>query len=475
MTADQQHNKADKMKITVAGIGPGHELYLLPLVQQALAQADVIIGYDYYFQFIEGFTPNGVEKIALPLGKEEERAMVAIEKAQERKSVVVIGSGDASIYSMASIVYEKAAQVDLTALELETLPGISAFLAVGSKLGAVLGHDFCCISLSDLMTPWAIIEKRIRAAAMGDFVTGLYNPKSKKRYWQLARLIELFLEKRSPETPVAIARQVTRPEEEICLTTLGQLDPDEVDMFSLVMIGNSQTYRYGKHLVTPRGYLNRKPQTGEEIQKESFRIVAQHLQPLPYSIADKWAITRIIHTTGILEDHQWYRATEGALQRWHTFLHQGGDIVTDVTMVKAGITKRYLEKYGVRVHCFLNDGEALEQAQRQDLTRSQSGIRKAIRILPHALYVIGNAPTALIELSDELQRNKDFRPAGIIGVPVGFVNVIESKVQLAQSTVDQVRIEGHRGGSNVAAAIVNAAFTLEEAIPHFESKTIPTP
>ena len=163
-------------------------------MQKALGQADVVIGYDYYFQFVSQFIPAGVEQVAMPLGKEEERAILAIEKAKKGSKVVVIGSGDASIYSMASIVYEKASQLEMGDIELETLPGISAFLAAGSKLGAPLGHDFCCISLSDLMTPWGVIEKRIKAAAMGDFVTCLYNPKSKKRYWQLARLVELFLE-----------------------------------------------------------------------------------------------------------------------------------------------------------------------------------------------------------------------------------------------------------------------------------------
>ncbi|MEM9338295.1 MAG: precorrin-3B C(17)-methyltransferase [Bacteroidota bacterium] len=458
------------MKITVAGIGPGDEQYLLPMVKQAIVEADVIIGYDYYFQFIRPFIPEATETISMHLGKEEQRAEAAISKALEGQHVMVIGSGDASIYSMASIVYEMVAQRNLDEIELQTLPGVSAFLAAGSKLGAPLGHDFCCISLSDLMTPWSVIEKRIKAAAMGDFVTSLYNPRSKKRYWQLGRLKALFLEERTPTTPVAIVRQVTRPEEKIQLTTLGALKPEEVDMFSLVMIGNSQSFTYKNHMVTPRGYLNRKPHTGEEIQKESFNIVANHLQDVPMNPDDKWAAMRIIHTTGIPEDYQCYQATTHAIRKWHEYLKNGGTIVTDVTMVQSGITKRYVKKYGNQVHCFLNDEDVIEQAANENITRSQSGIRKAIRTHPEALYVIGNAPTALIELTDELQRNTSFNPAGIIGVPVGFVNVVESKVQLAQSSADFVIMEGNRGGSNVAAAIVNAAFTLEEADHFFHSK-----
>ncbi|WP_109831187.1 precorrin-3B C(17)-methyltransferase [Reichenbachiella versicolor] len=456
------------MNITVAGLGPGNHGYILPIVQEALTQADVVIGYDYYFQFAEEFLKEDAELISMPLGKEEARAEIAIEKAKLGNKVVVIGSGDASIYSMAAIVYEMAAKQNLNDIELITLPGVSAFLAAGSKLGAPLGHDFCCISLSDLMTPWNVIEKRIRAAAMGDFVTSLYNPKSKKRHWQLGRLKKLFLEERNSETPVAIIRQVTRPEEEIKITTLGELNPDDVDMFCLVMIGNSQTFQFKNHLVTPRGYLNRKPHTGAEIQQESFRIVSEKIKGLDKSVSDKWAITRLIHTTGVIEDHEYYNATPHAIQSWHQYLLNGGEIVTDVTMVASGVTRAFTSKYGTKVQCYLNEEEAVALAKSENITRSQAGIRLAVQKHPNALFVVGNAPTALIELTDQLIENKGFKPAGIIGVPVGFVNVIESKEQLTQSkNTEWVTIEGNRGGSNLAAAIVNAAFTLEEASKYY--------
>ena len=457
------------MKVTVAGIGPGGEHYLLPIVQQAIISANVIIGYSYYFQFIDNLIAKGSEKIAMALGQEEERAHLALRKASEGNVVLVIASGDAGIYSMASIVYELASQQALDAIELETLPGISAFLAVGSKLGAPLGHDFCCISLSDLITPWHVIEKRIYAAAHGDFVTCIYNPKSKKRYWQLELLKTIFLRERSADTPVAIAKQVTRKDECIQLTCLADFDTHEVDMFSLVMIGNSQTYQYNNHLITPRGYLDRKAKTGIEIQRESFRIVADHLAKVSMTPSDKWAVTRIIHTTGILDDHQYYRATARAIEQWEVFLKNGGDIVTDVTMVQAGITKKYSAKYGVGIHCFLNDEEAVANAVHEQITRTQAGIREGIKKFPNALFVIGNAPTALIHLTDELRKNNHFNPAGIIGVPVGFVNVIEAKAQLTLANVPHVTLEGSRGGSNVAAAIVNAVFTLEEARLYYEA------
>ena len=458
------------MKITVAGIGPGDVQYLLPIVKTALAEADAVIGYDYYFQFIEGFLRAGAEQIRMPLGKEEARAQAAIDRAQTGANVVVIGSGDASIYSMAAIVYELAAKMEITDIELNTLPGISAFQAAGSLLGAPLGHDFCCLSLSDLMTPWAVIEKRIKAAAMGDFVTCLYNPRSVQRHWQLHRLRALFLEERQPDTPVAIVRHATRKQESQHITTLEQFDPNMVDMFCLVLIGNSQTFQYQEKLVTPRGYLHRKPQTGPEIQQESFRLVAKHLQNIPMTVPDKWVATRVIHTTGVLSDHEHYQASEGAIVQWEAYLKGGGHIVTDVTMVKAGITKSYLSQYGVQTHCLLNDEAATQLAEKEGLTRSQAAMRLAIAAFPNALYVVGNAPTALIEITDEIIRNPQFKPAGVIGVPVGFVNVLEAKAQLACTDVPQVIINGHRGGSNVAAAIVNAAFTLEAAENYYETQ-----
>ena len=458
------------MKITVAGLGPGDINYMLPVVKNALQKADVVIGYDYYFQFGQTLFKEDAELISMPLGKEEARAHKAVEKAQEDKYVVVIGSGDASIYAMAAIVYEVVSKENHKDIELETLPGVSAFLAAGSKLGAPLGHDFCCISLSDLMTPWNKIEQRIKAAAMGDFVTSLYNPKSKKRHWQLGKLQKIFLEERAPATPVAIIRHVTRPEEEIKITTLGEFNPEDVDMFCLVMIGNSQTYQFKNYLVTPRGYLNRKPHTGKEIQQESFRIVTEHIKDLSFSVADKWAITRVIHTTGILEDFNHYSASPNVIENWHEHLKNGGEIVTDVTMVKAGITKAFIKEFGNQIHCLLNDEDAQALAKSANITRSQAGIRKAIEKHPNALYVVGNAPTALFEIVDQIRDNADFKPAGVVGVPVGFVNVLEAKEQLSQTkNTNWVIIEGNRGGSNVAAAIVNAAFTLPEASTYFNA------
>ena len=205
--------------------------------------------------------------------QERARAEQAFALAEQGRTVVVISSGDAGIYGMAPLLYEmrderekrkeKKEKMAEEQVEIVTLPGISAFQKAASLLGAPIGHDMCIISLSDLMTPWEVIERRIKAAAVGDFVTAVYNPKSHGRYWQLYRLVELFLkEGRSAETPVGYVRQAGRPEQEVKLTTLGAFDPEDVDMFTVVIIGNSQSY------VKP---LSNSPRGGEDCKGNVFR------------------------------------------------------------------------------------------------------------------------------------------------------------------------------------------------------------
>jgi precorrin-3B C17-methyltransferase len=450
------------MRLSVVGIGPGAAGYLLPAAQQVLAEADIAIGYQYYFRFVADALPPHCICIGKELTEEEARAELAVNSCTPGKHVVVISSGDAGIYAMASLVYEFAAKQNRTDIQLQTIPGISAFQGAAAKLGAPIGHDFCCISLSDLMTPWRTIEKRITAAAIGDFVTAVYNPRSQKRYWQLAKLKEIFLVHRDATTPVAIVRQVGREEEAIQITTLNDLCVQEVDMFCLVMIGNAQTYRFGDFLITPRGYMGRKPVTGPEIQEESFRQIRAGLTRTDLSPADHWAVIRCIHSTADFEYEQLYFSNRRPLEQWHAYLASGGIVITDVTMVQAGITAAFIRHNGVTVKCYLNDERVAELSATENITRSQAGIRLAIAEHPNALFVIGNAPTALLELCDQyLQGN--CAPAGIIAAPVGFVNVVESKLRLKYITaIPSVIIEGRKGGSNVAASIVNAAFTLNQ-------------
>ena len=455
-------------KIIVAGIGPGSKEDVTPAVLQAVREADVIVGYKYYFQFIERYVREGCECIDTGMKKERERAEQAFAMAEEGKTVVVISSGDAGLYGMAPLVYEMARerQSDVT---IETLPGISAFQKAASLLGAPVGHDVCIISLSDLMTPWEIIERRIVAAAEADFVTAVYNPKSHGRYWQLYRLQELMLQKRKADTPVGYVRQAGRTEQEVRLTTLGELDPEDVDMFTVVLIGNSQSFVADGRMITPRGYYQAHSQTegslGSQIMMESFRTIRSELHRQDYPLGHLWALLHAIHTTADFEMERILYTDEGAVETMYEKV-AGGElktIVTDVTMALSGIRKGALKRLGIEAKCYLGDPRTEALAASEGITRTQAGIRLAVEDHPDALFAFGNAPTALMELCDLVRKGKA-RPAGIIAAPVGFVHVRESKHMVKPfRNIPKVIVEGRKGGSNLAATLCNAILTFDDA------------
>ena len=242
--------------LSLVSLGPGDFQHMTLAAQAALQAAEVVIGYQVYIDFIRPLLLDTQEIIVSPIGSEVERAEQAINLAADGRHVAMISSGDIGIYAMSSPVFERLKQkVNLP--EVHVYPGVSAIQAAAARLGAPLGHDFCTISLSDLLTPWEVIERRLQAAAWGDFVIGFYNPRSKKRDWQLQRAIEILLAYRSGQTPAAIVRNITRVDEQVMLTTLAELDSTQVDMFTLVLIGNSQSFVMGRHMVTPRGYAGK--------------------------------------------------------------------------------------------------------------------------------------------------------------------------------------------------------------------------
>lgn len=457
----------DMGKIIVAGIGPGSQEDITLAVLDAVREADAIVGYKYYFQFIEPFVKEGCECIDTGMKKERERALQAFELAEQDKNVVVISSGDAGLYGMAPLIYEMK-QERHSDIEIYTLPGISAFQKAASLLGAPIGHDVCLISLSDLMTPWKVIERRIKAAAMGDFVTAIYNPKSHGRYWQLYRLQELFLKERSKETPVGYVRQAGREEQEIKVTTLGAFDPEDVDMFTVILIGNSQSYIVDGKMITPRGYYREQADDGNKIGQniliESFRTIAKELKK-DYPLGHKWALLHAIHTTADFEMEDILYTDTGAVESLYDKVKDGSlkTIVSDVTMVTSGIRKGALQRLGVEAKCYLSDPRVAEMATTQGITRTQAGIRLAVEEHPYALYAFGNAPTALMELCDLIRKGKA-HPAGIIAAPVGFVHVRESKYMVKPfKEIPKIIVEGRKGGSNLAATLCNAILTFDDA------------
>ncbi len=455
-------------KIYVVGIGPGSEEDITPAVRAAITRSDVVVGYKYYFNFIQSVIHPGTECIDTGMKKEKDRAALAFEYAEQGKTVCVVSSGDAGIYGMAPLVLEMKRE-KASPVEVEILPGISAFQKGAALLGAPIGHDFCIISLSDLMTPWEKIERRIEAAASADFVTAVYNPKSEGRYWQLHRLKEIFRQYRSPENPVGFVRQAGRDEQEIKITTIADFDPEEVDMFTIVIIGNSQSYAWDDKIITPRGYY-REQRTdevgiGQEIMMRSFRTIESELQNKDIPLGRKWALLHAIHTTADFDMENILYTDDNAVETLHALLHDGKTrtIVTDVTMAASGIRKGALERLGIEVKCYLSDERVAEMAARMKITRTQAGIRLAAEEHPDALYVFGNAPTALMELC-KLTRLGKAHPAGVIGAPVGFVNVRESKHMLKSfTTIPKLIIEGRKGGSNLAATLVNAILCFDDA------------
>jgi precorrin-3B C17-methyltransferase len=233
----------------VVGLGPGAERTLTAEALETLARADVVVGYTTYIKLIEHHLA-GKEVISSGMKKEVDRAMLALEIAAKGKHVAVVSSGDPGVYGMAGPVLEAAP----AGMEVDIVPGVTAANAAAALLGAPLMHDFAVISLSDLLTPWETIVRRLEAAAYADFIIVLYNPRSRGRKDHLATARSIILEKRDGSTVVGLVRNCGRAEEGSKITTLAQLNVEEVDMFTTVIIGNSCTKVVNGRMVTPRGY-----------------------------------------------------------------------------------------------------------------------------------------------------------------------------------------------------------------------------
>lgn len=246
-------------RLWLVGIGPGNLDQVTPAAKTAIARSDAIIGYSLYIDLIDSLLRAGQIVESSPITQERQRAQRAIELARWGLTVAVVSSGDCGIYGMAGLVLEELQQAgwDGKNPQVEVFPGITALQAAAARVGAPLMHDFCAISLSDLLTPWEAIEKRLTAAAMGDFVTAFYNPRSQQRVQPLITAREIFLQYRDPLTPVALVRAAYRRDERIVLTNLDEMLKFPIDMLTTVIIGNRSTCHYRDRLITPRGYLQR--------------------------------------------------------------------------------------------------------------------------------------------------------------------------------------------------------------------------
>ncbi len=239
-------------KLYVVGFGPGGKEHMTLKAVDVIENADVVTGYTTYIDILKEYFPNK-NYITTPMMREVERCKIAVEEAMKDKTVAMVSSGDSGIYGMAGIIYQVAEELNAD-IEIETVPGVTAASSAASVLGAPLMHDLSIISLSDLMTPLDLIMKRVDCAGMSDMIVCLYNPKSKKRTDYLEQAAEILLKYRKKETPVGIVRNAGRKDESKCITTLGELKNADVDMFCIVIVGNSQTYTSNGRMITPRGY-----------------------------------------------------------------------------------------------------------------------------------------------------------------------------------------------------------------------------
>ena len=250
----------------IVGLGPGGQEHLSIRAREAVEKADAVAGYTTYLDLIRPLI-SGKKIIASGMKKEVERVWSAVRTALSGTSCALVASGDPGVYALAGLAFELCRENGIglseensaegRGIRVEVVPGIPALCSGAALLGAPLVHDFAAISLSDLLTPWETIEKRLAAAAEADFVIVLYNPRSKKRTWQLERAREIVSKSRPPETPVGIVTGAMRENQSVTLTTLVDLDPDMADMQTTVFIGNSRTFVFENKMVTPRGYDNK--------------------------------------------------------------------------------------------------------------------------------------------------------------------------------------------------------------------------
>ena len=244
-----------KGKLSVIGLGPGFEDYIIPAARKSLDAADIIVGYHKYLKLIENLISEK-EKLGTGMRKEIERVKIALDQAAKGKKVCLVSSGDAGVYGMAGLALELLSQHESTNIDLDIVPGITAASSCAALLGAPLMHDFAVISLSNLLTDSDLIKKRLVLAAEGDFVTVLYNPKSSKRTVLLEEARNIFLEKRAENTPVGIVKNGYRESSSVAISTIKELPGmyDQIDMTTTLIIGNSHTFNWGEYMVTPRGY-----------------------------------------------------------------------------------------------------------------------------------------------------------------------------------------------------------------------------
>jgi precorrin-3B C17-methyltransferase len=452
----------------VVGLGPGAPELLTPAAAAALDASDTVVGYRGYLDLIADRLA-GKAIIGRELGQEVERARAALQHAEDGHTVALVSSGDAGIYGMGGVAWELAAE-HATTVEIRVIPGVTAACSAAARLGAPLAHDWACISLSDLLTPWDVIARRVEAAARADLVLVFYNPASQARDWQLAAVARQLLRHRPPSTPVGLVENAFRPGERVEVIRLDLLPITKVSMFTTVIVGSSKTFVTHGRMVTPRIYAAKTESAppaaedatpGVRIMAESLAIIDRELGTEPGDPGERAVLRRMVHASADFDYALNLRCAPGAIAAAVSALREGAPVLADVEMLRAGIRRELSGPLGVEVLCGLDGPGTASLARSGALTRSAAGLRRiAGSVGPGAIVAIGNAPTALDE-AVRLIEQEGWRPSCVVGIPVGFVGVEESKARLlGQGLVPYVTSLGRKGGTAVTAAAVNALLEL---------------
>ncbi len=289
-------------KLYVVGFGPGDFNHITTRAVEALQDSDFIIGYKTYVELIQDLIKNDTTIISTGMTEEVSRAQEAVRQAEAGKKVAVISSGDAGVYGMAGLVYEVLIEkgwTEANGVPVEIIPGISAINSCGSLLGAPIMHDSCTISLSDHLTPWDLIAKRVEAAAMADFVIALYNPRSGRRTRQIVEAQRILLQYRSPETPVGLVKSAYRERQHIIITNLGEMLDHDIGMLTTVIIGNSSTFLYDNKMITPRGYQRKYTLNAEKQSLKPHQRLKAEAEP--WAMDQETGVQRIQSSVAVAE------------------------------------------------------------------------------------------------------------------------------------------------------------------------------
>ncbi len=446
-------------KLFVVGIGPGSAELMTLKARRAIEESEYVVGYKSYIQRISEFL-EGKKVVSTPMRGEVERVEMALELVKT-SVVALVSGGDPSMYGILPLVVEYAVKNGVE-IEIEPVPGVSAVNAASALLGSAISGDHAVVSLSDLLVPWSVVEKRLIYALRGDFVVAIYNPSSRRRKPNLLKALEIIRAIRG-ECFVGVVRNAFREGQSVKVMRLSELEEKagEVDMNTLLIVGNSETAVAGGKMYTPRGYARKysigsKPESdleadGPEAEpeleamgastKEGRDIASRSREILrklhPEEGLRGEIVRRCIATTGDVSIKD-VLVFKGDTEEGVRAIKSGARIIADVHMVAAGLRKQAIV--------------AVDFAESVTDTKTASGIRKLAKLVEGSVVAIGNSPSAALALYEIA---KTHPPRFIVATPVGFVNAAESKELIRSLDVPSVTTSGSRGGSGICAAIVN--------------------